>query len=230
MIEPQHEYIRKKRLTMYGCRNLRIDREGWLLVPLSINGSMISLQRISPKGEKRFATGAPTRGGYYWIERPKACVTILCEGFATGVTIFESVQHSRVCVAFSAANMIEVAKRLDWSGMCVVAGDNDWEKPCPWCIKQGSHEQNRPDLPRPEQCRCNPGWTAAMKASEIIKCGYVPAVGPGTDWNDTFCMLLAESEDRSKDSPHPPSPYKLRQRACAPISDALMKAAKFVKC
>lgn len=224
-----HPYAEKKRLTMMGARGIRVRGET-LLVPLWRDGEVISLQRISETGEKRFAAGAPSKGGHFWIERPRAVVTIIAEGWATAMTIFEAVNHSRVCVTFSAANMIEVATRLDWQGMCAVAGDNDHRQPCPWCVKRGEHLQNPPTQPRPDQCRCNPGHSAALAAAKIIGCGVAipPASDTVTDFNDWFALLLSTREKLAEIAPRPPSPSRLRKAALAYVSARIMGAAKKV--
>lgn len=223
------EYMQRKRLTMNGAQGLRVTGES-LLIPMWRDNEIISLQRIEPDGSKKFAVGAPSKGGHFWIDRKGAVVTILCEGFATGMTCFEAVQNSRVCVTFSAANMIEVATKLDWHGFVAVASDNDHAKPCPWCLKQGEHLQNPPNLPRPKGCRCNPGKTAAMEAARVIKCGCaVPPTAEGiTDYNDLFCAILAAKESDAAQLPRAPHPARLRQAACASIGAALMNAARFV--
>lgn len=224
-----HPYAEKKRLTMMGARGIRVKGDA-MLVPMWRDGEIISLQRIDADGGKKFATGAPSKGGHFWIDRESAVVTILAEGWATAMTIFEAVSFSRVCVTFSAANMIEVASRLDWSGMCAVAGDNDHRQPCQWCLKRGEHLQNLPTQPRPEQCRCNPGHSAALAAAKIIGCGVAipPACEDVTDFNDWFCLMLAAKEKLAEIAPRPPSPSRLRKAALAYVSARIMGAAKKV--
>lgn len=202
-----HEYIRKKRISMAGCLGLRIDADGCLLVPMMRDGVMISVQRISPEGEKRFAAGAPVKWGKCIIKRPGAAMTILAEGLATALTVFEAVEVANVIVCFSASNMAAVAEREAWSGMMAVAGDNDhWTR---------------------EMHGKNPGEEAAQRAATIIGCGYALPYCEGTDFNDLFCERLAKMEDEAGGQSHR-SPRSLRLGALAPVKLALMNAAKIV--
>jgi putative DNA primase/helicase len=119
---------------------------------------------------------------------------VLCEGVATGLTIFNALPQSRVVIGFSAANLIALAESLKWVGWAVVAGDND-------------HETAR-ELGR------NPGWDAATKAAQIIGCGVaVPEDIRGTDWNDYF----AESLDRREASASRHTLHHCRQAALAEV-------------
>lgn len=225
-----HPYVEKKRLTMQGASGLRVIKCA-LLIPMKRGERLISLQRIEADGTKKFASGAPSKGTYYWIHRKNPVASILCEGWATAMTLAEAVPMVSVCVSFSAANMIEVAKLLEWSGLCAVASDNDHEKPCPWCLKRGEHLQNPPNQPRPEQCRCNPGFSSALEAAKIIGCGVAlpPAREGATDFNDWFCAMLAEKEKAVEAEKWKPHISKLRREACAPIYSAVMGAARMVK-
>jgi len=82
-----HPYLDKKGLDMSGCYGLKQDERGNLVVPMSLNGSLISLQRITPEGTKLFWSGATTNGTSYVIKRKKATITLVCEGLATGLTV-----------------------------------------------------------------------------------------------------------------------------------------------
>lgn len=229
MIMPTHDYMRKKRLTMEGAMGIRTDGDGNLIVPMNRDGYLLSIQRISPTGEKKFATGAPSKGAVFWISRPRATVTVLCEGFATGATLFAAVQTSKVCVCFSASNLSYVATREDWSGMVAVAADNDWEKPCHRHQQEGEINQFDPESPRPEWCKCNPGKTAAMKAASIIGCGWAaPKSDAGTDWNDLFVNRLTKFEEQEEFAFRKTSPHKLRERALVPIRAEIMRVARYV--
>ncbi len=224
-----HPYCARKKITMRGAMGLRVFNSS-LLIPMIRGENLVSIQRIDENGKKLFAASAPSKGCVYWIERKNPVVTILCEGWGTGMTLAEAVPFAKVCVSFSAANMIEVAKLLDWSGLVCVAGDNDHEKPCPYCLKDGQHLQNPPNQKRPDQCRCNPGWSAAIDAAKIIGCGLaIPPAGEGmTDFNDWFCAMLAEKEKAVENEKWKPHISKLRQAAGAPINAAIMSAARDV--
>lgn len=222
-------YMERKRVTMNGGYGFRIIGES-LLIPMWRDGEIISIQRIESDGSKKFAAGAPSKGAYFWIDRKGAVATIIAEGFATALTVFESVANSRVCVTFSAANMIEVAMKLDWHGLTCIASDNDHEKPCPWCLKQGEHLQNPPNQKRPSECRCNTGYTSALAAAKVIKCGVAipPAADGITDFNDYFCQLLAVKESIAQTLRRPPQPHALRSSALLPISSLIKSSLSYI--
>jgi phage/plasmid primase-like uncharacterized protein len=159
-----HPYLTHKLLGMEGCLGLRVDAAGWLVIPMLYNGKVLSLQRISPEGEKKFHAGATTKYAYYAIERPRAVITVLVEGFATGLTLFQAIPNSRVIVAFNAGNLSLVAERMDRAGMGVVCADND-------------HETEK-------RIGRNPGLDAARVAAELLGVGVAFPTCEGTDWND----------------------------------------------
>lgn len=163
-LRDSHPYLADKGLGVAGCKGLRVDGLGWLVVPMLYNGKVLSLQRISPSGEKKFHYGATTKCAYYAIERPNASVTVLVEGFATGLTIYNALPNSRVIVAFNAGNLPVVAERMERFAMGVVCADNDWET----LQRRGF----------------NPGLDAAAKAAEILGVGVAYPTCAGTDWND----------------------------------------------
>lgn len=204
-----HPYCHKKKIVQLGLNSLRIDTDGWLVVPVSRDDRIISVQRISPDGEKRFATGAPMKFGTFTLHRPGALLTILCEGLATAATCLEAVPQSRVIACFSAANMIEVAKRSDWSGMVAVAGDNDSDTY--------------------QRIGKNPGKEAGEEAAKAIGCGVAyPEYSEVSDWNDVFAEQLARLETENADLPFPKYPQQLRRAALAPIQSLIMRAMKKV--
>lgn len=159
-----HPYLVSKGLGVAGCVGLRVDADGWLVVPMLYNGKILSLQRISPEGEKKFHFGATTKAAYYAIERAGAAITVLVEGFATGLTIFQAIPTCRVIVAFNAGNLAVVAERMDRFGMGVVCADNDWET----AARIGR----------------NPGLDGARAAAELLGVGVAFPTCAGTDWND----------------------------------------------
>ncbi len=207
LLHAAHPYLQRKRLDMVGCAGLRVDKDGWLIVPMIRDHALISVQRISPEGEKRFSYGAPTKGATFRIRRPGAPIQILCEGLATGLAVFAACTMANVIVCFSAANLVAVAEREDWRGMVAIASDNDF-----WT--QEIHGKN-------------PGIDSAKRAAEIIGCGYAyPEHISGSDWHDLFMERLELLEKTNADKPYPDSPHKLRQSALLPIRVEVMKAAR----
>lgn len=203
-----HAYLRKKRCDMLGCAALKVDTEGNLIVPMEIKNRISSLQRISPDGDKRFAWGAPTKGATFRIWRPGAVAQVLCEGLATGLTIFSACPMAQVIVCFSAANLIAVAEREDFAGMVAIAADND----------AGTEEDSGK----------NPGILAAQRAAEILGCGVAIPYCQGTDFNDMFIERLERIEKEDEAEIHRAHPAKLRERALVPIRTAIMGALKKV--
>lgn len=91
-------------------------------------GQLISAQLISPTGDKRFLTGGRAGGACFRIgASPRdAKHVVLCEGYATGLTIHAALSRlpgpSAVIVCFSALNMEAVA---EWFPQARIAADND---------------------------------------------------------------------------------------------------------
>ncbi len=205
-----HPYLERKRLTMLGCAGIRVDKEGALVIPKYRKGKLVSIERIFGDGTKKSAYQAPSKGASFRIWRPGASVTILCEGFATGLAVFEAVPQSTVVVCFSAGNMIEVAKREDWRGMVAIAADCDRDT-----------EDN---------LGSNPGVEAGKQAAQAIGCGVAwPEFDGGSDWHDLFVARLEIIEETEKLKQWPRSPIKLRQDALLPVKNALMAALKNVQ-
>lgn len=204
-----HEYLRRKRLTMLGARGFKVRSDGNLVVPMLRDCKIVSVQSITPSGEKRFALGAPTKGATFAIRRPGSAMTILTEGLATGLTLFESCDVAQVIVCFSAVNLIAVAEREDFAGMLCVAADNDSDTE--------------------ERTGHNTGVEAAQRAAIVLGCGVaVPYSELGTDWNDLFVERLEKMEAENVDKEWPESPYALRKRALAPIKAAVMATARMI--
>ena len=198
-----HPYLTDHELSMAGCFGLKLDKDGWLVIPVLRNG-LISVQRISPEGEKKFWYGASVKGGSYTIERPGASITVLVEGFATGAAIFAAVPLSRVVVAFNAGGLAHAT--LPRRGMAVVAGDND--------------HQTEARLGH------NPGLEAATEAAEALGCGVaIPTGIAGTDWADwrreTVAARLADRDKQREGD--------IRRAVDAEIAAAMMRNARFLR-
>ncbi len=155
-------YMQKKGFTWnFGAR---VSKDGTLLIPTYAEDVMWGLERIYADGKKMYLPGQRMKGCYFVIGHLTAsAVAYLCEGFATGCSIHMAT-NAAVIVAFSANNMIDVAKSFT-SHKVVPAADNDR-------FTEG-----------------NPGITAAHKASAYL--GYKPVVPTfgqddtvSTDFND----------------------------------------------
>ena len=119
-----HPYLTRKGIKPHGVKVFG-DK---LLIPLrDTAGQLHSLQTIGPDGDKRFHPGGRIKGCYYSIGKP-AGVLVVCEGFATGASIYEATGHA-VAVAFNAGNLEAVTLALHKKYpalVIVVAADDDW--------------------------------------------------------------------------------------------------------
>lgn len=164
-----HPYIERKALTPLGCAGLR-QHDGLLVVPVMAGGWLVSVQTITAAGEKRFWPGAPVKAGSFVMARPRAAVTVLVEGLATGLAVFQSMRSATVVVCFDAGNLLPVVQQLKPHGAVVIAADNDWST------------QARRGF--------NPGREKAENAAELIGAGVAWPEGiEGTDWADMLAEL-----------------------------------------
>jgi putative DNA primase/helicase len=161
-----HPYLAAKGLSALGTQPLR-EADGLLVVPVMWRGSLISVQTISPDGAKRFWPGAPVKSGCVVLDRPRAALTVICEGLATGLAVFQAVRHARVVVAFDAGNLLPVVQEIRPTGSVVLAADNDHGT----AARRGF----------------NPGLEKARNAAELIGAGVAAPEGiEGTDWADAL--------------------------------------------
>lgn len=161
-----HPYLERKKLTALGCAGLR-THGGLLVVPVWRGDWIVSVQTIAEDGTKRFWPGAPVNAGCFVIERPRAALTAVCEGLATGLAVFQAVRHARVIVAFNAGNLSPVVERVKPAGSVVICADNDHET----FAKRG----------------INPGLDKARNAAELIGAGVVWPEGiNGSDFADAL--------------------------------------------
>ena len=190
-----HPYLQRKRVKSYG---LRVSKDNRLAVALmDIDDKFMSIQWISPDGEKRFFPNAPTSGAFYSfglekLQKKKDSFLFLGEGYCTMATAFYLAQENVPCVAaMNCGNLMTVAKALKDKypeARIVILADND------------HHNKD------------NPGITAAQK---VVKSLNLPVcVSPefqdnedGTDWNDYYLLHGVE---------------KARERLRALINDATM--------
>lgn len=170
-----HPYIERKGLTPLGCAGLR-QHDGLLVVPVLWKQSLISIQTITSDGIKRFWPGAPVKAGCYVIDRPRAAVTVLVEGLATGLAVFQAVRQARVMVAFDCGNLMPVVDLIRPRGSVCIFADNDHGTEA----KRGF----------------NPGREKASNAAELIGCGVAWPTGiEGTDAAD-FLREVGEGAAR----------------------------------
>ena len=105
--DPGHAYLTAKGVAPHGIRQGGDE----LLIPVRINGALRSLQTIKPDGSKRFLAGGEVVGGYYSIGGRPERELLICEGLATGASLFEATGYP-VAIAFNAGNLEAVATVL----------------------------------------------------------------------------------------------------------------------
>lgn len=114
-----HPYLLRKNVSAIG---LRQDSSDNLIIPMyyynadSKNTTLANVQIIAPDSEKLFLKGGLVSGAYFTIGSPAmfiAGVILICEGYATGATVFDAISYSLpVIVAFNANNLIPVAQSI----------------------------------------------------------------------------------------------------------------------
>lgn len=203
-------YLERKGLGVEGCAGVRLGPRGELVIPMERGGELVSVQRIAPDGDKKFWPGAPSKGASFTISRPRSTVTVLCEGFATGATVFAAIPEASVIVTFSAGNLVEVAEGLKVHGMVAVACDDDHET----AVRIGK----------------NPGREAGERAAALLGCGCaVPEAQSfsGSDWNDFYSWRLRVLNDDRMLSSFKKRPEMLRRTVLSEIRAAVMRCAVF---
>jgi putative DNA primase/helicase len=206
-----HSYLTEKLLSMAGCDGLRIDADGWLVVPVMFDGNLISVQRIAPDGTKRFWSGASVKGGSYIIQPTRFSMTALCEGLATGLAVYQCLPDCRVIVTFDCGNMVEVSKRLSIHGLSVIAADND-------------HKTF-------EKIGKNPGIDHGTEAAKQIKCGIAWPTGiNGSDFADQLKEFTLIARAANDDAPRREQlrDSELQKMVAQQIAREIKRACKFV--
>jgi putative DNA primase/helicase len=191
-----HPYLERKGIEI--PRGLRMyeasDGTQLLIVPMSafdMNGTpqLIGLQHISPDGQKTFMKGQRVEGGFFYLKGDPTG-TVLCEGVATGFSIWQATGLS-VVIAFNAGNLVAVAKDLKrWRPEInmLIAADDD-------AIASDSFiaaQQMAADAGKTPKRWENAGILKAEAAARAVGCKWVPPVfvfGPArgrTDFNDLY--------------------------------------------
>lgn len=114
-----HPYLLRKGVSAI---NLRQDAHDNLIIPMhcynadSQQTTLVNLQMIAADSDKLFLKGGLVGGAYHLIGNDammQGGVILLCEGYATGASIFDAMSYSLpVVVAFNAGNLQPVAQSL----------------------------------------------------------------------------------------------------------------------
>lgn len=120
-----HPYLIRKQVGAYNIR----QSGDLLLIPLmDIGGYLRNLQTIAPDGTKRFLRGGIKRGMFAPLGTLRgANRAYLCEGYATGASIYEAYHEPVIC-ALDAGNLLPVAQaiRIKCPSLpLVIVADND---------------------------------------------------------------------------------------------------------
>ena len=172
----EHEYLTRKRLI--NIQDFRLGDNGELLIPLhnaAKKKEFMSLQQIYPGGGKYFVKDTSTHGACYEFEPEEENdrLIIICEGVATGETLYRLTQKRfRVVCAMNCHNLEAVTKgiaarypRAD----ILIGADNDL----------GTYAKTGD----------NPGRSCA---DLVVRTGYAKGIiipdflahQDGSDWND----------------------------------------------
>lgn len=120
-----HAYFRKKRIFSHDLK----EHKGSIIVPAyDVNGKLWTLQFIDSEGNKRFLSGGKKKGCFFPIgSLDRAEKAFICEGFATGATIYEC-SETPVVVAFDAGNLKPVVQAIHAKYpelKIIICADND---------------------------------------------------------------------------------------------------------
>lgn len=113
--DAMHPYLVRKNVAAHIAR---AEGDNLLLPIFDASGNIQSVQSIAPDGEKRFHAGAPTKAGRASIGIYMGR-TIICEGFATGASIYAAMPD-HICIAYSKANMHIIARELAMAGCSIM--------------------------------------------------------------------------------------------------------------
>lgn len=124
-----HDYLTKKQIVVNDIKDLVKQKEGKLLIPVRDirNKDIIcGIQTIESDGTKKFRTGTRFKGSFVYLESEDNAEYIICEGFATGYSIWKSTGKAVMC-ALSAQNIVAVYQGLreQTQKHIIIACDND---------------------------------------------------------------------------------------------------------
>lgn len=147
-------YIKRKQVRVFKDVKAKGDN---LIIPVTLNGAITSIQTIMPDGTKRFKTGGRTKGCYFALEGDESIVYI-AEGYATAASIAEATGNA-VYISFSAHNLFETWSAIkDNYGKVVICGDNDKT-----CVAKCQQIQCESIFPPVEHNDFNDWWVAAKE-------------------------------------------------------------------
>lgn len=156
--QSQHDYLIKKHIQPHGAR---IYGDALVIPIYNEADELVNLQFINSQGEKRFLSGGRKHGCFHIIGDLSDRI-LICEGFATGASLYED-SGKRVVIAFDAGNLLPVAKNikeLSPESEIIICGDNDLS---------------------------GMGQIKAREAALAINAKILLPKKEGMDWNDVIC-------------------------------------------
>lgn len=125
----EHPYLIEKSVQGNGLYGAKLSREGrYLYIPLEdALGEVWGLQTIDEVGTKIFYEGAKLRGLFHRIKGKQTGKVYICEGFATGISIYEALggEHDVLC-AMNCGNISAVLESLPLTeDETILCADND---------------------------------------------------------------------------------------------------------
>ncbi len=121
-----HDYFYLKGFPDHVCNVLDIDGKQMALLPMRVDDKLTSLQMIyfeDMRWHKKFLKYGVTKGAVFRLGKGKP---ILCEGFATGLSIAKALRLAKlqyqVVICYSAHNMLYMAQQCK---PVLVVADND---------------------------------------------------------------------------------------------------------
>lgn len=173
-IPSSHPYLERKKIGVHG--ELRVDNKGCLVLALRDDTDVLqSLQFIAPDKrfhggrDKDFIPGGKVHGTYFAICDTTTGPVVICEGYATGASIFEATGWCVICAMFcgNLKPVAQIFRKLFPNRTIILAADND------------------------RFSKDNPGVTKAKEAAEAVK-GFVAIPDfADTDENSTDFNDLA---------------------------------------
>ena len=120
-----HEYLAQKHVLAHGLK----EHKGSIVIPAyDISNKLWTLQFIDTEGKKRFLSGGKKKGCFFTIGSLTGAEQVfICEGYATGATVYETINEP-VVVAFDSGNLKPVAQALreKYSNIkIIICADND---------------------------------------------------------------------------------------------------------
>lgn len=174
-VPADHPYAVRKRLDDGASLGGAVLDGTSILIPLfTAEGKFGGYQRILQDGSKLFPTGLRKKGRFAWIDGSDHSTVLICEGWATGVSLRQATDYS-VVIALDAGNILEVAPivkaKVTPDTKVIICADNDQ-----WT----TNSKGEP---------INPGREKAAEAARSIGATYVYPVFRDdsthpTDFND----------------------------------------------